>query len=65
MNKLVLVKYAPEIFLKGLNRNKFEKKLKNNITKKLKDKELEITHKENIIKYIIKAKEKKEEIILK
>ena len=35
MNKLVLVKYAPEIFLKGLNRNKFEKKLKNNITKKL------------------------------
>ena len=31
MNKLVLVKYAPEIFLKGLNRNKFEKKLKNNI----------------------------------
>ena len=40
MNKLVLVKYAPEIFLKGLNRNKFEKKLKNNITKKLKEEAL-------------------------
>ena len=35
------------------------------IINKLKDKELEITYKENIIKYIIKAKEKKEEIILK
>lgn len=42
MSKLVLVKYAPEIFLKGLNRNKFERKLKNNITKKLKDVEHEI-----------------------
>ena len=42
MNKLVLVKYAPEIFLKGLNRNKFEKKLKNNITKKLRDVEHQI-----------------------
>lgn len=42
MNKLVLVKYAPEIFLKGLNRNKFEKKLRNNITKKLKDVEHQI-----------------------
>ena len=37
MNRLVLVKYAPEIFLKGLNRNKFERKLKNNITQKLRD----------------------------
>lgn len=36
MNKLILVKYAPEIFLKGLNRNKFEKKLRNNISAKLK-----------------------------
>jgi tRNA uracil 4-sulfurtransferase len=35
MRKLVLVKYAPEIFLKGLNRNKFEKQLKNNIKKVL------------------------------
>ncbi|MGL4740353.1 MAG: tRNA uracil 4-sulfurtransferase ThiI [Sarcina sp.] len=37
MKKLVLVKYAPEIFLKGLNKGKFESKLKSNITKKLKD----------------------------
>ncbi|GKX66932.1 tRNA uracil 4-sulfurtransferase ThiI [Inconstantimicrobium mannanitabidum] len=35
MNKLVLVKSAPEIFLKGLNRNKFEQKLRTNISKKL------------------------------
>lgn len=35
MRKLVLVKYAPEIFLKGLNRNRFEKKLKDNIKKVL------------------------------
>lgn len=35
MRKLILVKYAPEIFLKGLNRNKFEKKLKDNIKKVL------------------------------
>lgn len=31
MKKLLLVKYAPEIFLKGLNKGKFEKKLINNI----------------------------------
>lgn len=37
MRKLILVKYASEIFLKGLNRNKFEKKLKNNIKKVLDD----------------------------
>ncbi|OSA96107.1 UNVERIFIED_ORG: tRNA sulfurtransferase [Clostridium botulinum] len=35
MEKLILVKYAPEIFLKGLNRNKFEKRLRDNIGKKL------------------------------
>lgn len=35
MRKLILVKLAPEIFLKGLNRNKFEKQLKNNIKKVL------------------------------
>lgn len=35
MRKLVLVKYAPEIFLKGLNRNTFEKKLKDNIKRVL------------------------------
>lgn len=37
MKKLILVKYAPEIFLKGLNKNKFENKLRGNIEKKLKD----------------------------
>lgn len=42
MNKLILVKYAPEIFLKGLNRGKFERKLKNNIIKKLKGIEFDI-----------------------
>ena len=31
MNQLILVKYASEIFLKGLNRGKFERKLLNNI----------------------------------
>lgn len=31
MRKLLLIKYSSEIFLKGLNRNKFEKKLKDNI----------------------------------
>ncbi|WP_315078962.1 tRNA uracil 4-sulfurtransferase ThiI [uncultured Clostridium sp.] len=35
MEKLILVKYAPEIFLKGLNRNKFERRLRDNIGKKL------------------------------
>ena len=37
MRRLLLVKYAPEIFLKGLNRGKFEKKLNNNIKNVLKD----------------------------
>jgi thiamine biosynthesis protein ThiI len=41
MRNLILIKYAPEIFLKGLNRNKFEQKLRNNITKVLKDIEYE------------------------
>lgn len=36
MRKLLLIKYAGEIFLKGLNRNKFEKKLKDNIKSVLK-----------------------------
>ncbi|GAA0721425.1 tRNA 4-thiouridine(8) synthase ThiI [Clostridium malenominatum] len=31
MRKLLLIKYSAEIFLKGLNRNKFEKTLKDNI----------------------------------
>lgn len=37
MKDLILVKYAPEIFLKGLNRGKFEKKLRDNIGKSLKE----------------------------
>lgn len=37
MKKVILVKYAPEIFLKGLNKGKFESKLRSNIEKKLKD----------------------------
>lgn len=37
MRKLILIKYASEIFLKGLNRNKFEKQLKDNIRNVLKD----------------------------
>lgn len=37
MNELLLIKYAPEIFLKGLNRGKFEKKLKDNIKFVIKD----------------------------
>ena len=41
-NKLILVKYASEIFLKGLNRGKFERKLKENIEKKLSGLEFEI-----------------------
>lgn len=37
MRKLILVKFAPEIFLKGLNRGKFEKKLKDNIKNVLRE----------------------------
>ncbi|WP_291572253.1 tRNA uracil 4-sulfurtransferase ThiI [Clostridium sp. UBA4548] len=37
MRELLLIKYAPEIFLKGLNRGKFERKLKDNIKFVLKD----------------------------
>lgn len=35
--ELLLIKYASEIFLKGLNRGKFEKKLKDNIKNVLKE----------------------------
>lgn len=42
MNKLILVKYAAEIFLKGMNRNRFETKLRNNIAAKLKGLHFEI-----------------------
>ncbi|WP_333859429.1 tRNA uracil 4-sulfurtransferase ThiI [Clostridium sp.] len=37
MRRLLLIKYASEIFLKGLNKGKFEKKLKDNIKNILKD----------------------------
>ncbi|MCY6369865.1 tRNA uracil 4-sulfurtransferase ThiI [Clostridium ganghwense] len=37
MRKLILIKYASEIFLKGLNKNKFEKKLQDNIKSALSD----------------------------
>jgi thiamine biosynthesis protein ThiI len=36
MRKLLLIKYSAEIFLKGLNRSSFERKLKGNITAVLK-----------------------------
>jgi tRNA uracil 4-sulfurtransferase len=42
MRKLIMIKSAPEIFLKGLNRNKFEKKLKDNIKRVLRGTEYEL-----------------------
>jgi len=42
MRKLLMVKYAPEIFLKGLNKGSFERKLKNNIKKVLNHEEFEL-----------------------
>ena len=36
MKKLIMVKYASEIFLKGLNKSKFEKKLRDNMKRSLK-----------------------------
>lgn len=44
MKELILVKYAPEIFLKGLNKGKFEKKLRDNIGKKLEGIKIEFIH---------------------
>jgi len=41
MRKLLMVKYAPEIFLKGLNKGSFERRLKNNIKKALHGEEFE------------------------
>ncbi len=55
MNKLILVKYAPEIFLKGLNRGKFERQLMNNIKKRLTDIEYEIVVDQG--RYFIKAQD--------
>ena len=47
MNQLILVKYAAEIFLKGLNRGKFERKLLNNIKQKLEGLDYEIINDQN------------------
>ncbi len=55
MSKLILVKYASEIFLKGLNRNKFEKKLRDNIAIKLEGLNFEIISDQN--RYFIKVDE--------
>lgn len=60
MNDLILVKYAPEIFLKGLNRGKFEKKLRDNIGKKLEGMKVEFIHDSG--RYFIKSDEVEESI---
>lgn len=60
MNKLILVKYASEIFLKGLNRNKFEKKLRDNIKKKLKGIEYKLISDQG--RYFIKAEQLEEAV---
>ncbi|NLZ49617.1 MAG: tRNA 4-thiouridine(8) synthase ThiI [Clostridiales bacterium] len=44
MRKLLLIKYASEIFLKGLNRNSFENKLRSNIEAVLKGCQYEFTY---------------------
>lgn len=61
MSKLILVKYASEIFLKGLNRNKFEKKLRDNIAIKLGGLNFEIISDQN--RYFIKVDEIDEAIV--
>ena len=53
MSKLILVKYAPEIFLKGLNRGKFERQLMGNIKKRLQGIDYEIVVDQG--RYFIKA----------
>ena len=53
MNQLILVKYAAEIFLKGLNRGKFERKLLNNIKQKIEGLDYEIINDQN--RWFIKA----------
>lgn len=60
MNKLILVKYAPEIFLKGLNRSKFEKKLRDNIGKKLEGIKIEFIHDSG--RYFIQTEEVEESV---
>lgn len=60
MKQLILVKYAPEIFLKGLNRGKFERKLRDNIAKKLEGIKAEFIHDSG--RYFIKTDETDESI---
>lgn len=60
MRELILVKYAPEIFLKGLNRGKFERKLRDNIAKKLEGIKAEFIHDSG--RYFIKTDEIEESI---
>ena len=60
MKELILVKYAPEIFLKGLNRGKFERRLRDNIGKKLEGIEVEFIHDSG--RYFIKTEEIEESI---
>ncbi|MBN7572497.1 tRNA 4-thiouridine(8) synthase ThiI [Clostridium sp. 2-1] len=60
MRELILVKYAPEIFLKGLNRGKFERKLRDNIAKKLDGIKAEFIHDSG--RYFIKTDEIEESI---
>ena len=57
-NELILVKYAPEIFLKGQNRGKFEKKLRDNKKKKLEGLNYEFITDQG--RYFIKAEDIKE-----
>lgn len=60
MNELILVKYAPEIFLKGLNRGKFERKLRDNIGKKFEGINAEFIHDSG--RYFIKTEEVEESV---
>lgn len=60
MKELILVKYAPEIFLKGLNRSKFERKLRDNIGKKLEGIKVEFIHDSG--RYFIRTDEIEESI---
>lgn len=60
MKELILVKYAPEIFLKGLNRGKFERKLRDNIGKKLEGINVEFIHDSG--RYFIRTDEIEESI---
>lgn len=60
MKELILVKYAPEIFLKGLNRSRFEKKLRDNVGKKLEGIKIEFIHDSG--RYFIRTNQMEESI---